>query len=133
MFAGPAVEAGVQAIFAFPLLIQGTCLGALDLYNDTPGMLDDAQRSEAQTTARMVAEVVLTLQYDTETGDVSEAFKAATKARAVVYQAAGMTSVQLGISVGDALVRLRTDAFAAGRPVNDLALDIRDRNLKLDR
>jgi len=131
MFVGPAIDSGVHAVFAFPLLIQGTCLGALDLYNDTPGMLDDAQHAEAMNAATMVAEVVLTLQSDTETGDLPDAFKAATKARAVVYQAAGMTAVQLDISVEDAVVRLRADAFAAGRPVNDLALDIKNRTLKL--
>jgi GAF domain-containing protein len=133
MFAGPAVEAGVQAVFAFPLLIEGTCLGALDLYNDTPGMLDEPQLSEARAAATMVAEVVLTLQSDTETGEVPQAFQAATKARAVVYQAAGMTSVQLDISVEEALARLRADAFATGRPVNDLAVDIRDHTRRLER
>jgi GAF domain-containing protein len=133
LFAGPAVEAGVKAVFAFPLLIEDTCLGALDLYNNRRGMLDEAQVAEAGATATMVAEVVLTLQADTETGDLSDAYKAATKARAVVYQAAGMTAVQLNISVEDALVRLRADAFAMGRPVNDLALDIKQRTFKLDR
>jgi GAF domain-containing protein len=131
MFAEPAIEAGVRAVFAFPLLIQDICLGALDLYNDTPGMLDDAQFAEAQTTAVMVAQVVLTLQSDTETGEVPEAFKMATKARAVVYQAAGITAAQLDITIEDALVRLRAAAYSSGRPVNDLALDIRNHTHKL--
>jgi GAF domain-containing protein len=132
LFTGPAVEAGVEAVFAFPLLIAGTCVGALDLYNATPGPLDDGQLAEAGNVATMVAEVVLTLQNDTATGELPEAFKAATKARAVVYQAAGMTAVQLDISVDDALVRLRGNAFAVGRPVNDLARDVTERTLRLD-
>ncbi len=28
MFTGPAVEAGIRAVFAFPLLVQGACLGS---------------------------------------------------------------------------------------------------------
>jgi hypothetical protein len=131
MFVGPAVDAGVRAVFAYPLLVEGTCLGALDLYNDAPGLLDDAQQSEAEATAKVVSEVVLTLEADTWSGDLPVAFKAASRSRAIVYQAAGMASVQLNISVDDALVKLRADAFASGRPVNDLALEIRDRRYTL--
>jgi GAF domain-containing protein len=131
MFSGPAVAAGVRAVFAFPLLIQDICVGALDLYNTTTGALDDGQLSEAHAAAAMVAEVVLTLQRDMATGDLPEAFNVATEARAVVYQAAGMTAVQMGISVDEALVLLRASAFTAGRPVNDLARDITERTIRL--
>ena len=45
---GPAVlEAGIAAIFAFPLQVGGIRLGVLDLYRDTPGVLDDAEVTAA--------------------------------------------------------------------------------------
>ena len=52
--------------------------------------------------------------------------------RAAVHQASGMVSVQLGISVGDALSRLRARAFAADRTIGDVAADVVARQLRFD-
>jgi hypothetical protein len=49
-----------------------------------------------------------------------------------VHQAAGMASAQLGVSVDEALLRLRTQAFADDRQVADLARDVVDRRLRFD-
>ena len=38
-----------------------------------------------------------------------------------VHQATGMISAQLGVGVGEALVRLRAYAFAHGRPLIEIA------------
>ena len=51
---------------------------------------------------------------------------------AVVHQAAGMVSVQLDISVGDALVRLRAHAFATDRPLNEVGREVVARTLRFD-
>ena len=52
--------------------------------------------------------------------------------RAEVYQATGMISVQLGVSLEEALVRLRAHAFAAGAPLDDIAADVVRRLLRFD-
>ena len=44
--------------------------------------------------------------------------------RAEVHQAAGMVSVQAGVSLGEALVLLRARAFASERAVVELARDV---------
>jgi hypothetical protein len=49
--------------------------------------------------------------------------------RAEVHQATGMVSVQVGISVTDALVMLRACAYAAGRPIAEIAADVIARRL----
>ena len=43
-----------------------------------------------------------------------------------------MVSVQLGVSVGDALIRLRAYAFANERGLVDVAKDVVDRRLRFD-
>jgi hypothetical protein len=43
-----------------------------------------------------------------------------------------MVAVQLGISVADALVRLRAFGFADGRPLQELAEDVVARRLRFD-
>ena len=52
--------------------------------------------------------------------------------RAEIYQAAGMITVQLGVSIEVATVRLRSHAFATGRSVGEIARDIVGRKLRLE-
>ena len=50
--------------------------------------------------------------------------------RAEVYQAVGMISVQLGVGLEVAFVRLRAHAFADGRALEDVADDVVTRVLR---
>jgi hypothetical protein len=43
-----------------------------------------------------------------------------------------MVSVQLGVTVGQALVRLRAYAFGNGRPLPQVARDVVSRTLRFD-
>ena len=54
-FAAKAVEAGLVAVFTFPLRQGEVCLGALDLYRDMPGLLDGDAIGAAQTLADVAA------------------------------------------------------------------------------
>jgi hypothetical protein len=48
-----------------------------------------------------------------------------------VHNAAGMVSVQLGVSVAEALIRLRAYAFSNDRLLADVAQDVIARRLRL--
>lgn len=48
----------------------------------------------------------------------------------VVHQAAGAVSVQLGITITDALIRLRAYALRDDRQLNDVAEDVLARRLR---
>lgn len=50
--------------------------------------------------------------------------------RAQVHQAAGMMSVQLGVGITDAMVRLRAHAYTHDRPLAAVATDIVARRLR---
>jgi hypothetical protein len=43
-----------------------------------------------------------------------------------------MTAVHLGLSVDEAILRLRAHAFAAGRSLRDVAADVVARRLRLE-
>jgi len=58
-FAPRAVEAGLGAVFTFPLRHGDERLGALDLYRDTPGALSPAAMDAAQTLADVAAAYLL--------------------------------------------------------------------------
>ena len=49
----------------------------------------------------------------------------------VVHNAAGAVSIQLGVTITEALVRLRAYAFSNDRPLRDVAEDVVARKLRL--
>ena len=132
-FSGPAVEAGVGAVFGFPLQVGEIRLGALNLYRDEPGPLTDEQHADALVMADVAAEAVLALQAGAPPGMLAEALETHGEFHYVVHQASGMVAAQLGISVGQALIRLRADAFGSGRSLADVAADVVARTLRFDR
>jgi diguanylate cyclase (GGDEF)-like protein len=58
-FAGPAVAAGIGAVFAFPLRHAGVRIGAIELYADHPVVLSRADLQGAQVLADVVGSYVL--------------------------------------------------------------------------
>ncbi len=131
-FTAPAVEAGVGAIFGFPLQVGAVRLGALNLYCDRPGPLTDDQHADALVMAEIAAQALLVMQADAAPGRLGAALEAGADFQYVVHQASGMVSVQLGVSVGQALVRLRAFAFGNDRPLSEVAEDVVALRLSFD-
>jgi hypothetical protein len=129
-FTGPAVTAGVRGIFGFPLRVGSVRLGALNLYSDRPGWLDDDQHANALVMAEVAAEAVLAMQAGGSGDVVAEALERGANFQYVVHQAAGMVSAQLDVGVTHALVRLRAYAFAQERLLADVAAEVVARDLR---
>lgn len=131
-FSPLAVTAGVAAIFSFPLRVGAVHLGTLTLYNARPGRLSDDQHDDAMAMATVVLNAVLAHQAGAPPGVLARELESLAGNRAEVHQASGMVSVQLAVSVAEALVRLRARAYADDRPLADVARDIVDRRLRLE-
>jgi hypothetical protein len=131
-FAGPAIDAGVRAIFGFPLHVGAVRLGALNLYSDRPGGLTDDQHADALVMADVVAEAVLLLQANAPPGRLAAELEKGADFHYVVHQASGMVAAQLDVSVGQALIRLRAYAFGNDRTLADVARDVVARELRFD-
>jgi diguanylate cyclase (GGDEF)-like protein len=72
---GPrAIEAGLAAVFTFPLRHNSGQLGALDLYRQTPGPLSRADMKAAQTLADVTVAYLANAQARSELQDTSEQF-----------------------------------------------------------
>lgn len=123
-FCAPALDAGVAAVFAFPLRLGGIRLGTLTFNSDHAGRLTDDQYGEALFMVGVVTQSVLAIQAKAAPGTVAAALEALAGAGVAVHQAAGMLAVRLGVGVGEALVRLRARAYAEGRTATDLAEDV---------
>jgi hypothetical protein len=131
-FAPPAIEAGAQAVFGFPLQVGAIRLGALNLYRDRPGRLTDEQHADGLVLANIAASAILVLQANAPPGKLAAELEAGADFQYVVHQAAGMIAAQLQFSVSLALIRLRAHAFAADRRLTDVAEDVVARRLRFD-
>ena len=131
-FSGPAIEAGVRAIFGFPMPVGAIRLGALNLYRDRPGSLSDDQHADALVMADVAAHAVLAIQAHAPPGRLAAELEAGADFQYVVHQAAGMVAVQLDVSIGTALIRLRAHAFGNDVPLTAVAHDVVGRRLRFD-
>jgi hypothetical protein len=104
----------------------------LSLYRAQPVPLTPRQLADAL----VFADIALQLLLDSSSG-ISELagyhpLDSLSDSRAEVYQAVGMISVQLGVTLEEAMVRLRAHAFAASTPLGDVAGDVVSRLLRFD-
>ncbi|GAA4244922.1 GAF domain-containing protein [Dactylosporangium darangshiense] len=127
----PAVtDAGVRAVFAFPLQVGAARLGVLDVFRDRPGSLSRAELGQALASAERAVTALLDGQERTIDG--TDGLDGAFDRSAALFQAQGMVMVQLGVSLAEALVRIRAHAYATGRPLHNVTADIVSRRLRLD-
>ena len=131
-FSPPAVRAGARAVFGFPINSGPVRLGALNLYRDQPGPLTHDQHADSLVMADVAARTVIAMQAAADPGALPAALEDFASLRAVVHQATGMVSVQLGVSVSEALVRMRAFAFSNNRALNDVAKDVVGRQLRFE-
>jgi hypothetical protein len=127
-FAKEAVDLGVQAAFAFPLLLGTSSVGALSLYRTECGSLSEEGVQHGWVTAEAVA---LTLA-GSGSGSGSTAPPTIDQMDPMrVHQAAGMVMVQLGVPIDLALLRMRAAAYSEGLSVDELAEAIVQRRRRL--
>lgn len=131
-FAPSACAAGARAVFSFPLRIGAVRVGALTVYNDTTGNLSDQQHMDAIAVAGLATTAILAIQAESTEGLLSPHLEMLAANNAGVHQASGMVSVQLGVSVGEALTRIRATAFSLERSLSDVAGEIVARRMRLE-
>ena len=132
IFAPAAVMAGARALFAVPLQAGAIQVGVLSVYRARPGPLDVTQLADALVLADIALQMVLDAAAGISGSPVYRPLDGLSDRRAEVYQAVGMISVQLGVDLEEAFVRLRAHAFASGAALGDAADDVVNRRLRLD-
>jgi hypothetical protein len=128
----------VRSVYAMPVVLAGEYVGALDLFRRGPSALS-AEHLEGALVAAVLAEMplldLLTDDPQSGLGEVgSDAWlELSSLTRIEVSQATGMLIEQLDVDATEALVRLRAYAYATNRSATDVARDILDHGLRLDR
>jgi hypothetical protein len=131
-YGAAALDAGVHATFAFPLQVGAVRIGVLALYRDTPGNLTAGELADAAAFADAATVLLLYLQEHPAPDGEPSALTGPIDSRAEVHQATGMITVQLGVSLTEALLRLRAHAYDSGRTVTDVAAEVVSRQLQFD-
>jgi hypothetical protein len=131
-FTPAAAGAGVAAVMGYPLSVGDVQVGALNLYQDRPGALSAEQHADALVTADVVAAEILCRHAEEPNGPIDPNLLGEPGVGLVVHQASGMVAVQLGVTVDEALTRIRADAFARGVGLIDVAADIVARRIRFD-
>jgi hypothetical protein len=130
-FAPDVLRLGVCAMYSLPMALGAIRVGVLDLYSDTSRHLSQEQLVDAL----VYADTALLLVLDAHGGITTMNRYNPDRLgpvlwHAQVHQAAGMISVQLGISALEALVRLRAYAYGHDKRLTDVARSVVERRLR---
>ena len=130
-FAPRAVAAGVAAIYSFPLRTRDQRVGSLSLCNAVPGELDETDLELVQLLADLTtASIVGAHRYQRVTGLAGAAQQRLADA-AVLEQAKGRLSVQLGVDPDRALGYLRRYAIGHEASLQAVAVQVASGALRL--
>jgi hypothetical protein len=132
-FAPAAVAVGVSAVFAFPMVMGAISVGALEIHRDREGTLSTDELAEALLFTDAALPRILDHLSGPDTVDGPDVPSGGFEHRwAVVHQATGMISVQLGSDLTAALLRLRAHAYLNDRRLSQVASDVVERRLRFD-
>lgn len=129
-FTAAAIDAGVGALFAFPMLVGPLRIGAVDLYAREALPLDEAHTQAATRLAEAAGRTLLRRAL-AAAGREEPPEDANPFSRRVVHQATGMVLAQLDVSADDARMVIQAHAFATERSMMEVSRDILDGRLDL--
>jgi hypothetical protein len=127
-----ARDLGVQAVFVFPMQVGAARLGVLHVFRARPGQVSRDELRHALMFAEVALTTLLDGQHHATSGAVADGLAGAVEHRAELFQAQGMVMVQLGVSLAEALARIRAHAYAQNRQLGEVAGDIIARRLRFD-
>jgi hypothetical protein len=120
-----ALAAGVRATFAFPMLIGAARFGVVHLHCPRARTLTDHDTATSLMLTELATEIVLdTYAPAREHTLVDVPLLRPDDRRDEIYQAQGMVMVALGVSLREALARMRAHAFASNQELATVAADI---------
>jgi len=130
LFASGAAELGVRAVFAFPLRSGTIPIGVFEVHRRKSGAMTPVELGDALVLADVVSILLLAPEPYDGRDFIDDVIS--SDHHAEVYQATGMVSVHLGVSLADALARLRGYAFAHSQPISVVAREIVLGRLRID-
>jgi len=121
-----ALEAGFQSVFALPLRLRDATIGGLNLFSIEGTPMDEGNVIVARAFADLATISVLLHRAVTEAQKLNQQLSDALTSRIVIEQALGVIAERLGLSVGEAFLRLRHFARGTQRRLTVVAWAVVD-------
>jgi len=131
-FTPVALEAGFRSVYAVPMRLRRSILGALNLFGSEERTLSEQDLLAAQAFADVATIAVLQNRAIVEAQILADQLNHALNSRVVIEQAKGVLAERLGIGMEQAFTRLRTHARNHNLRLAVLAQGLVDGTLNVD-
>jgi len=131
---GPAaLAAGVRAVYAFPLHVGASIFGVLTGYLGSGPTLAARTLETALVFSEVATELLLDGSMVVDGHELEPVLAATLGTNGSIYRAQGKVMVELGVSLPEALARMRAHAWLTGQDLAVLAEEILDGRTVLSR
>ncbi len=132
-YTATAHDAGIGAVYAFPLQVGASRFGVLTVFASQPRTLDRDELAKCLAMVQLATDMLLASSASSVDGEIAPDLKGALGLRGEIYQAQGMVMMALRFSLPEALALMRARAFADGRDLLDVSIDIIEGRLHLNK
>lgn len=129
-FSRAALSAGFKSVHAVPMKLRGNVLGALNLFGERVGRLEDSDLDLAQALAHVACVAIVNEKSASDHVTVNSQLQHALTSRIVLEQAKGVIANAAGLEVDDAFTVLRGYARDHGRKLSEIAHEVVNRELR---
>ena len=131
-FSRAALGAGFKSVHAVPMKLRGNVLGALNLFGESVGRLEDSDLDLAQALAHVACVAIVNEKSASDHLTVNSQLQHALTSRIVLEQAKGVIANALGLEIDDAFMVLRGYARDHGRKLSEIAHEVVNRELRAE-
>jgi GAF domain-containing protein len=132
VFTPRALGSGVAGVCAFPMRLRAARIGALNVFQTTPGSFDEAAVLAGQALADVATIAILQARAAQDAARLAGQLEHALESRVMVEQAKGILSERLGIDPEVAFSRLRRHARQHHLHLAELARRVVDGSFTLE-
>jgi GAF domain-containing protein len=119
-----AVAAGVGSSLSLPLQVDGTGIGALNLYSRRPQAFDERLRRNFTVFAAQAAAALAMVLRQARQDEISTQLEQALSSRTMIDQAMGILMAEQRCGAEEAFALLRAHSQNTNRRIRDLAADM---------
>jgi len=130
-FRDMAISMGFRSVHAVPLRLRTETIGAINLFGEEPGALDEEDAAVAQALADVATIAIIQHRTARENTAVRWQLQSALDSRVLIEQAKGVLAQSLGISVDQAFCKLRGYARSHSEPLQQVAEAVVGQRLQL--
>lgn len=120
-FTALALEHGYRSVYAFPLRLRGSTIGALNLFRKAPGPVAPRDVSAAQAFADMATIGIMQQRAVAEARELAGQLQIALHSRVVIEQAKGMVAERTGCELEEAYQAIRWYARDRNQRLREVA------------